>query len=210
MYRHLESFTEVLDPIGCSAPLLSPPILSILTLNPLIPNCQILGFQHHWHVPFSPKVHPFTSCLGFFFQSHTHTIEDVIKAPPSKAGDAHIRTQTQHGFKVCKIQGLVLSSSWIPSRWQEGKSEWVEMLGQNLGPSVSGMGRRKRKKRRQRKKEEREWFLFRENFMITEKFCKMRFHCVILMLTNWHHFVSFWWLTANYHAAQSCVSLYTE
>lgn len=73
MYRHLESFTEVLDPIGCSAPLLSPPILSILTLNPLIPNCQILGFQNHWHVSFLSKGTPFHLMPGFLLSiPHPH------------------------------------------------------------------------------------------------------------------------------------------
>lgn len=71
------------------------------------------------------------------------------------------------------------------NEWKCWGRIWVPLFQEWEG------GKGKRGDRERKKEEEREWFLFRENFMITEKFCKMRFHCVILMLTKRHHFVSF-------------------
>lgn len=57
------------------------------------------------------------------------------------------------------------------------------MLGQNLVPSLH-LGNEQEEREMEETEKERAWFLSRENFMMTVKFFKMRFDCVILIMTT--------------------------
>lgn len=125
------SLTEVVDPRGCSTHLPSP----ILYLHHCAhSSCPKLSnaLAHTLFLPVVPRSHP---VRGFFFLSHTK-IWGCHKDPYNKAGDVHLRAQTRHSVKICRIQGLAFPSSWIPGwGWEGGgNDEWECWIGgQNWG-----------------------------------------------------------------------------
>lgn len=57
--------------------------------------------------------YPFSLCSSTLL-SVQHQIWECYKDPYNKAGDAHLRALTRHGFEICRIQDLAFPSVWIP------------------------------------------------------------------------------------------------